>query len=102
MQSVQRFGVPEEAAQKQNIHLAAGPTHCGVDYSPVLPFLLALSATDETTKATQQTNTPAHGPEDNFLFPAASKGPSLDFPDDFYNSCWFLLNSFYFDGVGVK
>lgn len=51
------------------------------------PFLLALSATDETAKATQQTNTPAHGPEDNFPFPAAAKGPSLDFPDDFYSSC---------------
>lgn len=52
---------------------------------PFYPFLLALSATDETTEATRQTNTPAHRPEDNFPFPAA-QGPSPDFPDDLYRS----------------
>lgn len=88
MQSVQQCSVPEEAAHKQNTHWAAGPVPLIVVWIivPFYPSLLALSATDETTEATQQTNMTAHEPEDNFSFPAAAQGPSLDFPDDLYSS----------------
>lgn len=84
--------MPEGAAHKQNIHLAVLPIPLIVVWTTVLfySFLLAPSAVDETTEATQQTNTPDHGPEDNFPFPAAAQGPSLDFPDDLYSSSWFL------------
>lgn len=87
IQSVQ-LDVPGGAAHKQNTHLATVPVPLIVVWVtvPFYPFLLALSATDETTEATQQTNTPAHGPEDNFPFPAAAGDPSLDFPDDLYSS----------------
>lgn len=85
MQSVRQFSVPEEAAHKQNTWLLVPLIVVWITV-PFYPFLLALSATDETAEATQQTNTPAHGPEDNFPFPAAAQGPSLDFPDDFYSS----------------
>lgn len=85
---MQQFGVPEGAAHKQNTHLAALLILLIVVWIIVLfySFLLALSAIDETTEATQQTNMPDHGPEDNFPFPAAAQGPSLDFPDDLYSS----------------
>lgn len=71
---LQQFDVPGGAAQKQNTHLATVLIPFIVVWVtvPFYPFLLALSATDETTEATQQTNTQAHGPEDNFPFPAAA------------------------------
>lgn len=73
-----------EAAHKQNTHLATVLVPLIVVWVtvPFYPFFLALSAMGETTEATQQTNTPAHGPENNFSFPAAAQGPSLGFPDD--------------------
>lgn len=91
MQSVQRFGVARRGSTETKHHLAAGPTHCGVDYSPVLPpFFLALQQQMKTTKATQQTNTPAHGPEDTFPFPQHRMGPSWTFQMIFITAADFF------------
>lgn len=64
---------------------------------PFYPFLLALSETDETTEATQQTNTPVHRPEDNYLSQQPRALPWI-FQMTVIGVANFT-NSLYFDGL---